>query len=78
MQNKQTNKMENLTELETLILNGIKPFPSYGMDCTVELLENEIWEQTKIDVSPKQIRGAMASLVKKDLIAVEEGRMNLI
>ena len=78
MNNTNTHTMKNLTTLETLAVEGIKPFKGYGMDCTVERLEEEMWSQNGSSPSTKVLRGVLSSLIKKDVISINEGWINLL
>ncbi len=66
------------TELEDRILKSVNNFKNYGMDCNVERLEEEMYDSFKDMSTTKQLRGAMASLIKKDLLIVNEGWINTI
>jgi len=62
------------TKLEQTILNGLSPFEADEISCDIELLEDEIYDQTGgTRISPNTLRGAIASLVKKEILTVDEG-----
>ena len=68
---KTTNN--TVTVLESRILKSVDSIKSYGMDCNIDRLEDEIYSLFKDMSTTKQLRGAMASLIRKDLLIVNEG-----
>ena len=67
-----------LTELETLVLNGVKAFEGSGEDCTIERLTNVIYNQNDSCPSTRVLRGVLSSLVKKNVLSIYEGYIDLI
>ena len=61
------------TKLEQTILNGLDTFEADFIDCDIEMLEDEINEQTGLWIDAKVLRGAIASLIKKEIVTADEG-----
>ena len=61
------------TKLEQTILNGLDAFEAIFTDCDIEMLEDEINEQTGLRIDAKVLRGAIASLIKKEIVTADEG-----
>ena len=61
------------TKLEQTILNGLDTFESSFVDCDIEMLEDEIIEQTGLKIDAKVLRGAISSLIKKEIVTADEG-----
>ena len=61
------------TKLEQAILNGLDTFELAFEDCDIEMLEYEIREQTGLRIDAKVLRGAISSLIKKEIVTADEG-----
>ena len=61
------------TKLEQTILNGLDTYEADSIDCDIEMLKDEIHEQTGTWINSKTLRGAIASLIKKEIVTADEG-----